>query len=235
MRTKASIIALAVLGLAALGQAQTIEPVGTPMYPPVSPPPIYGGGGGGYPWGMSWSSTAAEGFANGLANIASAVGQYNLNTSAAAVNLSLARQSEINNDKLWTKTYFEMRDINRQQREAALRRERGNPEDWARYAQVGRPKPLVNQSLDAVTGEIRWPVLLGLPDFAQQRAVLEKAFANRAYHGVMGAEDYLAVRQVTGEMLVGLRDRVADLPPQQYLVARRFLESLAFEASQPAG
>ncbi len=233
MKTKVFVIALAVLGIASLGQAQVYEPVGTPMYPPVSPPPAYGGG---YPYGAwSRSLTAAEGFGRALGDMITGLGQYNLNTSAAAVNLSLARQSEINNDKLWTQTYFQMRDINREHREVAIRRERGNPEDWARYAQVGRPKPLGNQSLDAVTGEIRWPILLNLPDFATQRAVLEKAFANRAYHGVLGAEEYLAVRQVTGEMLAGLRDRVADLPPQQYLVARRFLESLAFEASQPAG
>jgi hypothetical protein len=233
MKTKVSVIVLAVLGVASLGQAQAYDPVGTPMYPPVSPPPSYGGG---YPY-SSWSrsSTAAEGFGRALGDMITGLGQYNLNTSAAAVNLSLARQSEINNDKLWTQTYFQMRDINREHREAALRRERGNPEDWARYAQVGRPKPLGNQSLDAVTGEIRWPILLNLPDFATQRTILEKAFANRAYHGVLGAEEYLAVRQMTGEMLAGLRDRVTDLPPQQYLVARRFLESLAFEASQPAG
>jgi len=163
------------------------------------------------------------------------LGQYNLATSAAAVNLSEARRSEIANDKLWTQTYFQMRDVNRQNREAEIKRQRGNPEDWARYAQAGKPKPLGSQDLDAVTGEIRWPILLGLPGFAAQRARLEKAFADRAYHGVMGAEDYLVVRQLTDEMLAGLKDRVADLPPQQYVVARRFLESLAFEASQPAG
>ena len=84
MRTRASIIALAVWASPRSARPETIEPVGTPMYPPVSPPPIYGGGGGGYPWGISWSSTPAEGFARGLADIAGAVGQYNLNTSAAA-------------------------------------------------------------------------------------------------------------------------------------------------------
>ncbi len=231
MRITASIVVAVLWGIASLGQAQTYQPVGTPMYPPSVPPANYGG----YPYGYWGSSTALEGFGRGLGDMINAFGQYNLATSAAVVNLSEARRSEISNDKLWTQTYFEMRDVNRQNREAELKRQRGNPENWARYAQAAKPKPLGNQELDAVTGEIRWPILLGLADFAAQRARLEKAFADRAYHGVMGAEDYLVVHQVADEMLTGLRDRVASLPPQQYVVAKRFLESLVYEASQPAG
>ncbi|MEN6451198.1 MAG: hypothetical protein ABFC96_11960 [Thermoguttaceae bacterium] len=235
MWTKMPIVLAALWGWVTVGQAQVNQGVETPFVPPPVAP-VSAGWGGGYPYGGWWqASTAAEGFGRGLAAMITGLGQYNLATSEAAINLSAARRSEIANDKYWTQTYFEMREINRLYHEAKYRRERGNPEDFARYAAMARPKLLSNQQLDTVTGEIRWPILLTLPGFSSQRARLQKAFADRAYHGVMGAEDLLVVRQLTGEMLANLRDRVIDLPPQEYMVARRFIESLAYEASRPIG
>ena len=34
-----------------------------------------------------------------------------------------------------------MRELNRQQRDAEIKRQRGSPEDWVRYAQAGKPSP----------------------------------------------------------------------------------------------
>ena len=175
MRVKLLIFLSVLLGLVPLGQAQSFHPIGTPICPPTTSPANYGG----YPYGYWGSSTALEGFGRGLGDMINAFGQYNLATSAAAVNLSQARRSEIANDKLWTQTYFEMRDLNRQNREAEIKRERGNPEDWARYAQAGKPKPLGNQNLDAATGQIRWPVLLGLHDFAAQMRKIGEGLRRR--------------------------------------------------------
>jgi hypothetical protein len=64
---------------------------------------------------------------------------------------------------------------------------------------------------------------------------VEQAFADRAYHGVMGAQDYLVVKQTANDMLASLREEVYFFPAQDYMVARRFLESLSYEASRPAG
>ena len=172
---------------------------------------------------------------HGLADVIRSIGDANLSNSAAAINLSEARRREIENQKQWTETYFAMREINRQHREAEIKRQRGNPEDWVRYAQAGKPRPLSNHDLDAVTGEIRWPILLTSQDFDAQRAELDKLFANRAYHGVMGAEDFLTAVRLSGEMIAGLKDRIQDFPPQQYMAAKRFLESLTYEAGLPAG
>ncbi|MCE5266576.1 MAG: hypothetical protein LLG00_01650 [Planctomycetaceae bacterium] len=227
MRIRTYAITAALLAIASVGYAQAFDPIGTPMFGTPY-------GGLGLYRGYWKSTTAGEGFGHGLADVISSLGQANVDLSTAAINYSQARRNEILNNKLWTQVYFEMRDINRQHREAEYRRARGNPEDAFRYSAIGRPKPLGSQ-LDPNTGEIRWPMLLTLYDFAAQRARLQKAFADRAYHGVMGVEDYMIVRQLTGEMLASLSDRVADLPPQQYMTAKRFLESLAHAASQPAG
>jgi hypothetical protein len=213
--------------------AQTPVPSRSALTPYVPPPiPYYGSSGNGW-W--SRSSTPIEGFRRGLADVIRAQGDYNLASSAAAVNLTEARRRQIEVDRLWTQTYFEMRELNRQQREAEIKRQRGNPEDFARYAQAGKPKPLSNRDLDAVTGQIHWPVLLTAVDFDQQRAVLEKAFADRAYHGVLNADDFLNTVRVIDQMATGLKDRIDEFPPQEYVAAKRFLRSLAYEARMPAG
>jgi hypothetical protein len=197
--------------------------------------PYVGGGAG---WSGYWNyqgATIAGSYARGLAAVIRAQGDYNLATSAAAVNWSVARHREIENDKAWVTTYFEMRDFNREHREAEIRRQRGNPADYVRLVQKAAPKPLTNRQLDAVTGQIRWPMLLTAADFAQQRAVLEKAFAARAYHGVLGAEEFLNAVRTIDEMSGILADQIASVPPQAYIESRAFLRSLAYEARMPAG
>jgi hypothetical protein len=195
----------------------------------------YPGGWGGYGYWGYQGTTVAGSYARGLAAVIRAKGDYNLATSAAAVNWSVARNREIENDKLWTKTYLDMRDINSQYRLAQIRRERGNPADFARYAKIEAPKPLTNLQLDAVTGHIQWPMLLATADFGPRRAVLEKIFAVRAYRGVLGAEDYLDAVRVIDEMATQLADSITSVPPQVYMNARTFLRSLAYEARLPAG
>ena len=76
--------------------------------------PYYGGYGNGG-WGFNdWGagSTPAGSYLTGMANAIRAEGEYNLNTSAAAINLEEAQRRDIENRKLWTNTYFEMRRIN---------------------------------------------------------------------------------------------------------------------------
>ena len=160
-----------------------------------------------YPWGgYDHASTLSEGFGRGLGAVIRAQGEYNLNTSAAAINVSLARQQEIENRKRWTQSYFEIRDLNRQAFEADTKRLRGTPEEWLRVAQAGKPKRLSPSELDIVTGEIHWPILLTARNYSDQRVELEKAFADRAYHGVLEAETFLKVLQLTEDLLVEPED-----------------------------
>ena len=60
---------------------------------------------------------------NGMANAISAKGNYNLSTSAAAINMTQARKNHIQNQQLAANTYFQMRAMNK----AATAAERGPP------------------------------------------------------------------------------------------------------------
>jgi hypothetical protein len=215
----------------ALGQGVVPVVGGSATSTPYLPPLDYGNG---YD---SWyhSSTAGEGYARGLGELFRSGGVYNLYSSAAAINLAEARRREIENDKAWVQAYFELRDYNTQKRDAQLKRDRGNPDDWTRLARAVAPKPLDSHDLEIVTGKLHWPILLTAREFAPQRATLEKLFADRAYRGILEAEDFVAAVHVTDDMLASLKGQINDVPSKQYLAARRFLESLAYEAGQPAG
>ena len=178
------------------------------------------------------ASTVAGSYAYGLARVIRAEGQYNLDTSAAMLNFTEAQRREMENLQKWTETYFEMRRINREAR-AAERGKQPTEADLIRYAQIGKPKRLTPSDVDSITGEITWPLLLRAPEYAGYRAAVQQVFSHRASSGVIDLADYLKVFQLTSAMMDDLRERIRNLPPSDYVIARRFLESLAYEARLP--
>lgn len=206
--------------------------------PPPSHQPVYPSGGGTYVGTGGWgtyhhASTAAEGRLRGMGDLVRSKGQANLDNSAAAINYSVARQNQIENRSAWTNTYFEMRRANKAYR-AAERGPKPTMEQLVRYAQAGKPKRLSPGQLDTVTGEMNWPILLRSEKFNAHRSELESIFARRAASSVIGTDGYLEVARATEAMLADLTKNIRQLPPAEYMAAKRFLQSLAYEAGLPA-
>jgi len=216
--------------VAAAGAAIAFAQISQPITPP-SDSNYYAYGG--YP-GSYHSSTAGESYAHGMADVVRSQGQTNLNNSAAAINYTVAQSNEIQNRAAWTSTYFQMRDENRRARDAE-RRPRATMEELVRYAQEGKPKPLSPSEFDAVTGSVRWPLALQVDGYAKDRAELEKILAGRASKGTLSPADYRKVRQLTTAMLGQLKEQIRETPSEQYTLAKRFLESLAYQATRPLG
>ena len=215
---------------AAAGAAIALAQISQPITPPGGD--SYGGYGG-YPV-YSRASTAAEGAARGMADVVRSQGEANLNNSAAAINATVARSNQIQNRAAWTSTYFDMRAENRARR-AAERRPRATMADLVRYAQAGKPKQLSPSELDVVTGAVYWPAFLKGEDYAKSRAELEAVYARRSSSGAVSAADYVKVRGVTNTMLAQLKGQIKEIPPAQYTVAKKFLQSLAYEINRPLG
>jgi hypothetical protein len=237
----------AVLLLAAAACAQ--QPVvtsGSTYTPGTFYPPYYGGGGGGGWGGGGWGgwgyggwggvgSTAAGSYLTGMGNAIRAQGQYNLDTSAAAINLEEAARRDIENNKLWTQTYFEKRRINQAYRDSQ-RRPPAPPETWVRMAQQAAPDRLSPGELDPVTGKIHWPSGLLGPEFAASREKIDVMFADRALaQGAIGVEGHAQIRAAINHMLAELRARISNFPTNIYTNSRRFLNSLLHEANSPTG
>ncbi len=180
---------------------------------------------GGYFPGSSGASTVAGSQLNGMANAISAMGNYNLSTSAAAVNMTQARRNSIENSAYYTDTYFQMRAANRAYR-AAEAAPRPTAEQIARLARAGAPRPLSPSDVDTVTGRIHWPAVLQQESFAGQRATLDQFAAQVAAHGSLSISDQMAARRTIEAMFAELKAQIAEVPPQQYVASRSFLNSL---------
>jgi len=176
------------------------------------------------------ASTAAEGAARGAADVIQAAGAANLMNSKAAINVEQARSQYIDNRLKGTKTYFEMKQYNKDYR-SANKSPRPTSEQLFRLAKEATPKQLGPESLDPVTGQIKWPEVLMVDDFSECRETLNSLYANRANaSGKINLEQYTEIRQSTGQMRQLLKAKANDLPPQVYSQAFAFIKQLEYAA-----
>jgi hypothetical protein len=187
--------------------------------------PVYFPGGAGTVFGSH---------ARGMSEVIRAQGLANLLNSQAAINFDQARRSALETQRQYVNTYFALREMNQEYR-ARERGEKPTSQDLIRYAQMARPDRLDGSQLDPVTGELNWPVLLTAEGFAEGRAELERVFRERAAYGILNASQFAAATRTAEQMLASLQEQVRDLPPQQYIEARKFLDSVRYEAGLPVG
>jgi hypothetical protein len=81
--------------------------------------------------------------------------------------------------------------------------------------------------LDPVTGRITWPEILQDSQYADQRQEIEQLFELRAKTS-HGAGTGTKIRAITTRMSDRLRKQITDIPANEYISARKFLDSLDF-------
>ena len=166
-----------------------------------------------------------------MSQVISAAGQYNLNTSAAAVNYTEAESNALRNDVQGVETFWQMRNIGRAERE----KERGprlTPEQLARMAHDGAPRGLTTSQIDPATGALNWPAPLQDASFQAPRSVVNECTAKWAKYGVLDFNDQTQVRQNIDTMFDGLKSQIGNLPPQSYVGSRTFLQSLLYATTK---
>jgi hypothetical protein len=192
------------------------------------------GGGFGFNRG-GYASTAGQAADYGMSEMMRAQGYQNLKNSEAAKNWEEAKTQEIQNRLRWTETYFEMRKVNREAKAA----EQGPPvtqEQAIRMAKMAAPPRLGSTQLDPVTGHIEYPPVLMDDLYTDYRKRLDQLFADRAASG--GSIQYGEVREIQStvtKFIDVLKQNVKSYPAGDYGRARTFLDSLAREATMPAG
>lgn len=217
-------VGLAVAGVQTFTRGQEV-PVQVPMSMP------WGGGMWGF---QAHASTAAEGAARGVADVMQAAGAANLMNSAAMINVEQARSQYIDNRLKGTKTYFEMKQYNKDYRKAN-EKPRPTSEQLFRLAKDATPKKMNPQELDPVTGQISWPEALKTDDFSKSRAELEALYAQRAEaSGKLNMEQFTAIRASIAAMRDTLKGKARQLPPQVFTSASAFIRRLE-HAAQLAG
>jgi hypothetical protein len=142
------------------------------------------------------ASTAGEGYARGVGSVIAAQGQRNLSNSQAAINLTDARSSQIDNQVKSVNAYWEKKDIysqHQQQQDAAIAQQRAE-----RYAR-NELQPLTPQEFDRTSGKIAWLKVLEQPQYDEYRNKLEALFEKRAEDGYLSSQDYVEATAASKE------------------------------------
>jgi hypothetical protein len=225
--TRSSLFALMLLPVvSALGQ-----PGGSTSYVPAVPSASsFSAYGGGYGWNTAGAT--AEGSAmQGMASVISARGDYNLATSAAAVNLTQAQKQDIQNRQDATAAYFAMQETNRSARESK-RSPRLSQEQLVRIAAQAAPQQISSREVDPVNGRVAWPELLTDPRFAAERSAVESVMAKQATYGSLTLTDHETAGQAIEGMSIKLKGLIQSVSAQKYVAAKNFLKSLMYSMTQ---
>jgi len=186
----------------------------------------YGGWGG---WGMGYGNfgggTVAGNYMQGAAQVIRAQGQYNEDTSKAMINWEEARTKYIDNRKKWTETYFAMKEQNQSRTAERHERSRHSPEALATASRQAAPKALSHEAFDPITGKLQWPEALTAPEYAASREQIEQLIELRT---TTGASNSVQIQQAIQSLAEMLKRNIQSLPPNDYIAARKFLNSLAF-------
>jgi hypothetical protein len=239
MTTMKTMMFLAGVGLAlgvSAAQAQTSSSMtststGTTRTHFIVPGGGYGAGYGSV-YGEDPATTPIQGWAYGYARLIDSSGKGLVNAADAAVQLSEARRREMENWKQSIEISLEVQKIVSDARAAARGRPL-TPAEYVRLSQMGRPRRLTPSQLNLLTGELAWPIVLDDSPFASYRQVLDQIFVQRTEHGRLGYAEYSKGEQTAQAMIEMLRARIHDFTPGDYMAARRFLESVAYELRLP--
>jgi hypothetical protein len=179
-------------------------------------------------------STAAESYQRGLAEVVRSAADANLMASLAAQNLEAARSQDIENRVKWTEAYYEMRRANKAYR-ASKRSPRLSQEQIARVTRAGMPKRLTSAQVDPLTGELAWPIVLRDRQYADQTEQLDKLFGARAATSMVPADGFQTAKTHTDVLLAALKKNIDQYKPADWIDAKKFVDSVAYEARFPAG
>lgn len=189
-----------------------------------------GYGMAGYGYGGAASSYSLQQQAN--ADTIRAMGQYEQMQSQSMINYEQARSTYIDNQQKWNQVYLERKKALQQmkddQHQATVARRQQEREAEAKKPPAPGPAGLSVRQLDPATGQIRWPTALATTPFDSQRRTLDDLFALRAKTNTM-SELSSQIDDAVRDMKTVLRSHIRDMNSQDYIAARKFLDSLAVD------
>jgi hypothetical protein len=188
----------------------------------ISPVAVSGWGGG---------QTAEGAYLQGAASVIQAEGLYNVNTAQAMIEYEQARGMYLTNRKKATENYYAGKELHQAVEAQKRERNKTSPEALALAAQSSVPARLEASAFNQQTGKIAWPKALLDTQFNAKRTEIEKLAAMRA-HTTGKPETVKKIKAATVEMTSMLKSNITKMPANDYMQARKFLDSLAVTVSQ---
>ena len=184
--------------------------------------------------GIGSGQTRHSASMHGTAHIIRNKGRAARAKSEARINNEEARSKYVDNQKKWTQTYFEKKAINAKYTSAKAAHDRAVTQNYVANRQSQAPARLSLSQYDSTTGSIHWPDVLLVPEFQPQREKLNQLFLLRS-KAVVTSSIAAEIRTAVTDMRTELRKRIDRMTGNEYAAARKFLDSLAFEANAGVG
>jgi hypothetical protein len=182
--------------------------------------------GYGYNYDNGWhASTVGESWARGRAAIIRSAGEYNLDTSKANINNQEAYSMALDNHLKKIDTYYAGRDKSRQYR-AAERGPQPSTEAMYQYSRARLPNRATSYQVEPVFGTINWPAIFEGPQFDASRKQMDDLYRDRDTANLATG----GIARTAASMEQELKGMINTLTPDQYIGAKNFLKTLAYEA-----
>ncbi len=178
------------------------------------------------------ASTAAEGYANGLSNVISAQGQRNVSNSQAAINLTQARSSQIDNQVKSVNAFWEKNEIysqHQQQKFADIQKQREF------YLSRHGLASLTPEEFDRASGTVNWLKVLEQKQYDPYRLVLDKLMKQRAYAGALTSDEYMEATAANKDWRAMLAKQKGVYPEQILSQMIRFILKVNREINDNLG
>ena len=201
----------------------------------VTPIDVIGAGEvGSYTGSGRYQPTIEEGILRGEAELNRGRANYNYLSAEAIKSLEQARALNVDTRMKGLENYWQAKRDNYAATLGQIKR--FSTEQMAAIAKMEAPERLNGAEYEPLSGRLRWPAVLRGVDFAAHRDAVDQLFKRRTTNDV-GAETefHATVRELTDEMEVMLHARIDRLPPMEYSVAKRFLNSVEREAQLAPG
>lgn len=200
--------------------------------------PIYGGygyGGYGYGGGM----TAAMGAGIGVGAAAQGLGQARVDQGAYELEHTQAESQYLQAYQQYLQTVNLQREAYNERQQASLKEYAAKTaEARAQVAAYKKdmqnraaPHRLTSAQFDRETGVITWPAVLRDSRYESDRYAIDKLFHERtAENSGAGSPNCAEIEKATNQLLADVGKDINNLSVDEYITARHFITSLAYEA-----
>jgi hypothetical protein len=143
------------------------------------------------------------------------------------------RKLSTENDLLEAKVHYDKRAMYHTY-QAAHRPKPGTPEQYAQRARQAAPTRLSTYQLWSKPGYVRWPTMLLHHDYAEVRSQVDHLCLQRSpADSGAGSQNCVDLQTNIDRLKTALHTKIRSYKPADYIVAKKFLESLALEAMVP--
>jgi hypothetical protein len=126
-------------------------------------------------------------------------------------------------------TFYQMREVGRTERNKD-RGPRLSPEPRKAYARTLHG--LDASQMDPATGALHWPGPLQEAEYSAQRSAIGQYASKWVRYGTLDYADQRKVRENVVAMFDALKSHIAEMPPQDYVTSRSFLQSLLYATTK---